>query len=789
MRLWIRVICSRMRELSTSIAFFIDSNLMFLINTCNGWQRVATQCKFRQYNNKHLFLQNYTPECFGGAPGYYHNAAEANAEKAYTLEIHGPPGLYDYMHVFTHAYGGLTPHWRVHEMVGSAAEEAKKPGVEDRTERCAEIDGKIKVIPIPMEGVIGSLSYIVQPSPPRPKFKGELAKKMGLKGAQIRELVNGHDVTLPDGKVVLSSEMNEKAPESVPAAIFLYVQSAEHIRSLIKNLSLHDYFAKEPGKKSVKSAGIIYHNASIDILKDPTYLDYLAQFGKEPLHILDCKELIDDFGPRTDSHHFVKLLHVCNSKLFPDLPLEPIHRQDPKLLEQIMEEFRRRGMTAKVALMGGDYGFSPALTTPTGTRYPTIKGENLEDVDDFVKVKKIIEGTPALAELKRQCETAKPSRQFRNEPRFVFLGTASQRCSKRRGLSSIYINVPGMFGAEKFVGPEELSKYYMMSFGILADCGEGSFGQLLDHFHDADIVTSILCNLRVIFITHYHGDHSFGLAQVLEEADKALLRSYKPSDQATVAKESPLFLAIPRNMEAYCKMTIKLSCPHFPQRIRLVQTNMLNPDPKLYYAPQKKKEDITAAAAAAAAAATATVPIEVPSLTERQADEFIGKLYKNPAQKEAAQMWDYLRSYMGISRLHSVEVDHAPETYGMMLSGPDWKVAYSGDTVPCKTLENYARGMDLLIHECTLGDGESKTEGDPKHTRMSEVVEVAKRLHPWRTVLTHFSNRDRRIVVMSEAAKAAKLFPAYDHLRFSLSDADWMHATVPLFEAVINNEE
>ena len=42
---------------------------------------------------------------------------------------------------------------------------------------------------------------------------------------------------------------------------------------------------------------------------------------------------------------------------------------------------------------------------------------------------------------------------------------------------------------------------------ILMDCAEGSYGQLLDHFQNLEEVNVVLKNLRIVFITHIHGDH------------------------------------------------------------------------------------------------------------------------------------------------------------------------------------------------------------------------------------------------------------------------------------------
>jgi ribonuclease BN (tRNA processing enzyme) len=43
--------------------------------------------------------------------------------------------------------------------------------------------------------------------------------------------------------------------------------------------------------------------------------------------------------------------------------------------------------------------------------------------------------------------------------------------------------------------------------GILLDCAEGSYGQLMDYFGDEKLVNDCLRTTRAIVITHIHGDH------------------------------------------------------------------------------------------------------------------------------------------------------------------------------------------------------------------------------------------------------------------------------------------
>jgi ribonuclease BN (tRNA processing enzyme) len=56
----------------------------------------------------------------------------------------------------------------------------------------------------------------------------------------------------------------------------------------------------------------------------------------------------------------------------------------------------------------------------------------------------------------------------------------------------------------------------------MLDCGEGTFGQIYDHFQDEEKIDDLLINLKCILLTHFHGDHVIGTIDVLTRRDKAM---------------------------------------------------------------------------------------------------------------------------------------------------------------------------------------------------------------------------------------------------------------------------
>ena len=75
-----------------------------------------------------------------------------------------------------------------------------------------------------------------------------------------------------------------------------------------------------------------------------------------------------------------------------------------------------------------------------------------------------------------------------DEPQVLFLGTASMKPTAYRGASGV------MFTNKKGA--------------LLMDSAEGSYGQLWDHLGgNKHRVDEVIRALRVVFITHIHGDH------------------------------------------------------------------------------------------------------------------------------------------------------------------------------------------------------------------------------------------------------------------------------------------
>jgi len=80
------------------------------------------------------------------------------------------------------------------------------------------------------------------------------------------------------------------------------------------------------------------------------------------------------------------------------------------------------------------------------------------------------------------------------------------------------------------------------------------------------------------------------------------------------------------------------------------------------------------------------------------------------------------------------------------------KIVYSGDTMPCKTLFEFSKGADILIHDGTFAE---PIEAYRPHSSASEIAKLSKKYNIKKLILTHLSGRYK---TNEEVLKAAKPF-------------------------------
>ena len=143
----------------------------------------------------------------------------------------------------------------------------------------------------------------------------------------------------------------------------------------------------------------------------------------------------------------------------------------------------------------------------------------------------------------------------------------------------------------------------------------------------------------------------------------------------------------------------------------------------------------------------------------------------------------------GLSKIIAFEVDHCPQSYGcLLLTENNEKICYSGDTLPCQNLLNYARNCRVLIHEATFEDSLVKDALLKKHTTAGQAIDLAIKADAKSIILTHFSPRYSKISDVTESILATGTMIAFDHMRVSLKDLEWAPKVVGVYKELINNE-
>ncbi len=95
-------------------------------------------------------------------------------------------------------------------------------------------------------------------------------------------------------------------------------------------------------------------------------------------------------------------------------------------------------------------------------------------------------------------------------------------------------------------------------------------------------------------------------------------------------------------------------------------------------------------------------------------------------------------------------VDHPAPAYAIKVADATGSLVYSGDTGPCESLVEIARGCDLLLAEAAFVDGESNAPN--LHLTGRQAATAAERAGAKRLVLTHIPPWHSREKMLAEAA-------------------------------------
>ena len=263
---------------------------------------------------------------------------------------------------------------------------------------------------------------------------------------------------------------------------------------------------------------------------------------------------------------------------------------------------------------------------------------------------------------------------------------------------------------------------------LLFDCGEGTQRQLLE----AGLLRG---RLAAICITHFHGDHLYGLPGLL-------------TTLALQERTEPLTLVGPEGLRRILTSLPGLARDWLPYPVRYVEIAEGTEHQTVF-------ED------------------RVWTIEARPLDHRVTCFGYRVSERarpgridaEAARAAGITRGpdFEALKRGETVTLPDGRRVAPDGLVGPERPgvvVAYCLDTRPCEGGRLLASGADLVIHEATFADAHADRADGVGHSTAREAAAVARDAGARRLLLTHFSARYRSPDDL--VAEAREIFPATD---------------------------
>ncbi|XP_028268720.1 zinc phosphodiesterase ELAC protein 2 isoform X2 [Parambassis ranga] len=266
------------------------------------------------------------------------------------------------------------------------------------------------------------------------------------------------------------------------------------------------------------------------------------------------------------------------------------------------------------------------------------------------------------------------------------------------------------------------------SQSLLLDCGEGTFGQLSRHYGDG--VDDALSKISTVFISHLHADHHTGLLKLLYQRKRALVTLGKPF--------SPIFLVAPVQIMTWLNQYNDY-CEEIISHINLIPNHVL---------------------------------CDGAEVTKQRTKAFVqGLLKKNH-----------------FNGFQTCGVRHCKNAFACSFTHQSgWKLAFSGDTMPCDAFIQIGKNATLLIHEATLEDELEEEAVEKRHSTTSQAIGVGMKMNAEFIMLNHFSQRYAKIPLFSEDF-TDKVGISFDHMKIRFGDFKTVPKLIPALKTLFAEE-
>ncbi|HFZ8994256.1 TPA: ribonuclease BN [Citrobacter freundii] len=272
---------------------------------------------------------------------------------------------------------------------------------------------------------------------------------------------------------------------------------------------------------------------------------------------------------------------------------------------------------------------------------------------------------------------------------FIFLGTSAGVPTRTRNVTAMLLNLlhptqPGLW---------------------LFDCGEGTQHQLLNTAFNPG-------KLDRIFISHLHGDHLFGLPGLL-------------CSRSMAGSARPLTLYGPKGLREFTETALRLSgsWTDFPLQIVEIGEGEIVDD---------GLRTVTAVAL--------EHPLECYGfrVTERDKPGTLDAAALKTAGVTPGPLYQQLKAGQCVTLADGRQINGA-DYLSPTIAGKS--VAIFGDTAPCPSALQLARGADVMIHEATLDASMEEKANSRGHSTSRQTALLAREAGAGKLIITHVSSR------------------------------------------------
>ncbi|XP_059059090.1 ribonuclease Z, mitochondrial [Achroia grisella] len=523
----------------------------------------------------------------------------------------------------------------------------------------------------------------------------DLAKcvEFGVKpGPLLGQLKNGQDVVLPDGTLVLSKDV--KTPDD-PGPVFIVLEVPDLSYLKESEFSAHFDNGTNPPENIPR---LVVHYTPPHVFNHSTYRSFMAMFGPTTRHLV-LNTQNSCLGSEA-VHRTQHKLHLLDSDIFPllrDASLPAVWNSHPPLAKtnspvqlKGLEELKNKIALAQfqniINMEGSCKGDGHCGDNEEENKLEIIAGRTLSVF--HLRPKKTLD---------RSLEPKLHIQDYIQETMDVD-GFVTSLEQFRRQVETIRYTKGNVKEYPKvvFLGtgsciPSKTRNTSGIAVQIdenrsmLMDCGEGTYGQLV-RFYGPKRVDAFLRTLKAIYVSHLHADHHIGLIGVLQARRRAFEDIHEEQVQ-------PVYLLAPGQIVTWLSL--------YDQQFERIRADFtLIPNQTLIQDAINQNNEMTSAVLAS----------------------------------------------IGVQQIQTCFVSHCPNAFGVAVNvDGQFKLTYSGDTIPCEELVKIGENSTILIHEATMEDELADEARIKMHSTTSQAIEAGRLMRAQYTLLTHFSQRYARL--------------------------------------------